>query len=85
MPGRQRTKNRKLRNMKTNTRKLKVEALFAPETKAGRRRGNQPVRNMPRIRIAGKWLLTLGFVCGRRVTVTPIAEGQIVLTLEGAQ
>lgn len=56
------------------TRKLKIE-------KTGHLRPDN--KSIPKIRITGQWLLTLGFVCGRKVTVQPLAEGQIILTMEG--
>lgn len=60
----------------TKTRKLKVE-------QTGHMRRDK--KRITKIRICGQWLLTLGFVCGRRVTVQPIAEGQIILTMEGGK
>jgi hypothetical protein len=35
----------------------------------------------PKIRLQGKWLAKLGFPPGCRVSVVPVADGQIVLTV----
>jgi hypothetical protein len=35
----------------------------------------------PKIRLQGKWLANLGFPPGSRVSIAPVADGQIVLTV----